>query len=78
MSEILKLSGNMRSVDISKVTNTFDIVEIDGIYCVTVGGDIDARFYSLTDAQDHKASLMWECDNAWSNIGCEFDEPWME
>ena len=56
----------------------FEIVERDGLYLVLVGGEIDETFYSLTDAQDHVASLAWERDMAFNEVGCEFDEPWLK
>jgi hypothetical protein len=54
------------------------IVEIDGMYDVTYGGTVIESFYSYTDAQDYIASLIWERDQAFADIGCEFDEPWMK
>ncbi len=51
----------------------FEIVERDGLYQVLVGGEIDETFYSLTDAQDHLASLVWERDMAFADVGIEFD-----
>lgn len=54
----------------------FEIVERDGLYQVLVGGEageIDETFYSLTDAQDHLASLVWERDQAFASVGVEFD-----
>lgn len=56
----------------------FEILERDGLYQVLVGGEIDETFYSLADAQDHLASLVWERDMAFADVGVEFDEPWME
>ena len=55
----------------------YRIEETDGLYDVVVGGSVVETFYSVTDAQDYIVSLMWERDQAFSDIGCEFDEPWL-
>jgi acyl CoA:acetate/3-ketoacid CoA transferase len=59
----------------------FDIVMVDGLYNVTVNGVIVDTFYSLADAEDHIVTLRYEYDEAFANIGSEFDykfdEPWL-
>jgi len=52
----------------------YRIVETDGLYDVVVV----ETFYSYTDAQDYVASMIWERDQAFSDVGCEFDEPWLK
>ena len=54
------------------------VVENDGLYDVTLDGMVIESFYSVTDAQDYVASLIWERDNAFADIGCEFDQPWLD
>jgi len=54
------------------------IFETDGLYDVTCGGVVVETFYSYTDAQDYVASMIWERDQAFSDVGCEFDEPWLK
>jgi len=56
----------------------YRIVMIDGLYNVEYNGTIVETFYSRTDAEDYIASLIWERDQAFQDVGCEFDEPWMK
>ena len=56
----------------------YHIEETDGLYDVVAGGQVVETFWSLTDAQDYLASMLWERDQAFSDVGCEFDEPWMK
>ncbi len=55
----------------------FKIVMIDGLYNVEYNGSIIDTFYSLADAEDFIVMTKYEMDIAWSDIGCEFDEPWL-
>lgn len=55
----------------------YRIEETDGLYDVVVGGVVVETFYSVTDAQDYMAGLIWERDIAFDTVGVEFDEPWL-
>lgn len=55
----------------------YHIENTDGLYDVVVGGVVVETFWSLTDAQDYLASMIWERDVAFQDVGVEFDEPWL-
>ena len=60
------------------MSGLYRIAETDGLYDVVVGGQVVETFYSLADAQDYLASVVWERDQAFGEVGCEFDEPWLK
>lgn len=43
------------------------------IYTVSEAGVVIESFYTLYDALDYRASLIWERDQAFNDYGCEFD-----
>ena len=43
------------------------------IYTVSEAGVVIESFYSLYDALDYRASLIWERDHAFQDYGSEFD-----
>lgn len=43
------------------------------IYTVSEAGVVIESFYSLYDALDYRASLIWERDMAFNDYGSEFD-----
>ena len=49
-------------------------IDYDGeFYNVYQGGVHIETFCSITEAQDYVECLKWERDNAFSELGCEFD-----
>lgn len=59
------------------MSGLYHIENTDGLYDVVVGGQVVETFWSLTDAQDYLASMIWERDVAFQDVGVEFDEPWL-
>ena len=43
------------------------------IYTVSEAGIVIESFATLWDAMDYRASLIWERDNAFADIGSEWD-----
>lgn len=45
-----------------------DFVIEDNVYTVSQNGVVIESFYTLWDALDYKACLLWERDNAFNDI----------
>lgn len=56
----------------------YNIVENGGFYDVVYSGEVLESFASLADAQDYLVCIIHERDMAFAEVGCEFDEPWLD